>query len=137
MSLPIADTEALFEAVRPADLLPGVRTITVGTTVLLHTEIMSAHLLVHNGRLTGLFDFEPAMHGAPEYEFAAVGPFLSQGNGDFLRAMLTAYGCTTIDEQVQRRLLAYFLLHRYGTLTVAPTSATTLDELAEHWWHVS
>lgn len=80
-------------------------------------------------------------HGAPEYEFAAIGPFLSQGNGDFLKAMLTAYGYETVDEQVRRRLLAYFVLHRYGNLrlalNVAPTSATTLDELAEHWWHVS
>lgn len=92
---------------------------TGSTTALLHTEIMSGHPLVHNGRLTGLFDFEPATHGA----------------------MLTAYGYETIDEQVQRRLLAYFFLHRYGNLrlalNVAPTSATTLDELAEHWWHVS
>jgi hygromycin-B 7''-O-kinase len=111
------------------------------TTVLLHTEIMSAHLLVHNGQLSGLFDFEPAMHGAPEYEFAAVGPFLSCGDGDFLKAMLTAYGYTTVDEQARRRLLMYFLLHRYGNLrralNVTPTSATTLEELADHWWHVS
>jgi len=44
--------------------------------VLLHTGVMREHLLVTphpDGcwSLSGLFDFEPAMRGAREYEFAA------------------------------------------------------------------
>jgi hygromycin-B 7''-O-kinase len=110
-------------------------------TSLLHTEVMHQHLLVHNGRLSGLFDFEPAMHGAPEYEFAAAGPYLSQGDGDFLSRMLRAYGYPTFDDQLQRRLLAHFLLHRFSnlrvTLEIVPTTATTLDDLAERWWRLT
>ncbi|WP_052685170.1 phosphotransferase [Lentzea aerocolonigenes] len=32
--------------------------------VLLHTEVMSVHLLRQDGKLSGLFDFEPAMRGS-------------------------------------------------------------------------
>jgi hygromycin-B 7''-O-kinase len=45
--------------------------------MLLHTEVMSQHLLVAQTagrwRLSGLIDFEPAMRGDREYEFVAVG----------------------------------------------------------------
>src|SRR6266511_2819299 len=52
--------------------------------VLLHTEVMREHLLVtphpDGWSLSGLLDFEPAMRGAREYEFAAVGLFVSRGD---------------------------------------------------------
>jgi Phosphotransferase enzyme family len=52
--------------------------------VLLHTEVMREHLLVSphpdGWSLSGLLDFEPAMRGAREYEFAAVGLFVSRGD---------------------------------------------------------
>lgn len=49
-----------------------------GPPVLLHTEIMSEHLLVTQSpggswRLSGLLDFEPAMRGEREYEFVGAG----------------------------------------------------------------
>lgn len=107
------------------------------TKALLHTEISREHLRVHDGRLSGLFDFEPAMRGAPEYEFASFGPFLSRGDAGFLRRTLETYGYQDF-ENLQQRLLAYLLMHKYSNLdrflTKFPTNAQTLDELAEHWW---
>lgn len=114
--------------------------------VLLHTEVMREHLLVGAGpggewSLSGLFDFEPAMMGAREYEFASSGLFVSRGDGRFLRRLLTAYGYPDdrLDERLSRRLLAYTLLHRYSDLPwymeeLPVPSARTLDELAAHWW---
>ncbi|WP_367130517.1 phosphotransferase family protein [Saccharothrix sp. HUAS TT1] len=102
--------------------------------VLAHTEVMSAHLLIDGGRLTGLFDFEPAMRAAPEYEFVATGVFLTRGDRGANRALLGGYG-RAVDP---RRVLAYALLHVYSNLAwylrEAPTRARTLDELAEHWF---
>jgi hygromycin-B 7''-O-kinase len=62
--------------------------------VLLHTEVMRQHLLVEPGpwRLAGLIDFEPAMRGAREYEFASAGAFFSEGDTRLLRQVLTSYG---------------------------------------------
>jgi hygromycin-B 7''-O-kinase len=85
---------------------------------LLHTEVMREHLLVTSDAdgwsLSGLVDFEPAMRGAREYEFAAVGLFVSRGDAGFLRRLLTAYGYAPaqLDNALPRRLLAYALLHR-------------------------
>ncbi|ONI91212.1 aminoglycoside phosphotransferase [Saccharothrix sp. ALI-22-I] len=102
--------------------------------VLAHTEVMSAHLLIDGGRLTGLFDFEPAMHAAREYEFVATGVFLTRGDRKDNRALHNGYG-RTVDP---RKVLAYTLLHVYSNLPwylrELPTEARTLDELAEHWF---
>jgi hygromycin-B 7''-O-kinase len=107
------------------------------TTSLLHTEVSREHLLVDDGRLSGLFDFEPAMVGAPEYEFAAVGLLVSQGDAGFLRTTLETYGYQDF-ENLPQQALAYLLLHRFSNLKAfleaVPTQARTLDELARHWW---
>ncbi len=117
-----------------------------GAPVLLHTEIMRQHLLVtdvggQGWRLSGLFDFEPAMLGAREYEFAAVGLFVSQGDGPFLRRVLTAYGYPIgeLGHDLSRRLLAWALLHRYSNLAswlrrLPPPDEPTLDALADRWF---
>ena len=115
--------------------------------VLLHTEVMREHLLVAFDttgapQLSGLFDFEPAMIGAPEYELASVGLFVTGGDPALLRALLRAYGQRDdqIDRPLQRRLLAYALLHRYSNLRwylerdPPPPGVTTLDDLASRWW---
>ncbi len=115
--------------------------------VLLHTEVMREHLLATAGpegwSLSGLYDFEPAMMGAAEYEFAAVGLFVSRGDARFLRRTLTAYGlpCDRLDEGLGRRLLAYALLHRYSDLSwyleeLPAPPEPTLEALAAHWWRV-
>jgi len=113
---------------------------------LLHTEVMREHLLVEEGprgwRLSGLFDFEPAMTGEPEYEFVAVGLFVSCGEVELLRRALRAYGYAeaSLDADLERRLLAYALLHRYSHLPwylqrlPPPPGARTLEALASHWW---
>ena len=113
--------------------------------VLLHTEIMREHLLVApegtGWRLSGLFDFEPAMRGAREYEFASIGLFLSGGDGRALRCILRAYGYAeaALDSALQNRLLAQALLHRYSKLPwylqrLPLPGAQRLEQLAAHWW---
>ncbi len=109
--------------------------------VLLHTELMREHLMVDGGLPTGLFDFEPAMLGAPEYDFASFGLFVSCGDARFLRRALQAYGYAAheLDEALQCRLMAHALLHRYSNLRwylerLPVPGATTLEALASHWW---
>jgi hygromycin-B 7''-O-kinase len=117
-----------------------------GPLVLLHTEIMAQHLLVTQTaagawRLSGLFDFEPAMRGAREYEFAAVGIFVAHGEARVLRRMLTAYGYPSnqLGHALGRRLLAWAILHRYSNLAswmrrLPEPRFPTLDALAERWF---
>lgn len=109
--------------------------------VLLHTEIMREHLTFEGDRLAGLFDFEPAMIGAPDYDFASVGLFVSCGDARFLRRTLRAYGFAgaALDEALACRFMAYALLHRYSNLRwylerLPVPGATTLEQLAAHWW---
>ncbi len=87
--------------------------------VLLHTEVMRQHLLVEQQsdgwHVSGLIDFEPAMFGAREYEWAAVGIFLTCADPALLWALLDAYGAV-VDDQLPLRVMAYALLHRYSNL---------------------
>lgn len=113
--------------------------------VLLHTEIMREHLMLDADTsgpgLSGLFDFEPAMLGAAEYEFASVGLFVACGDARTLRRILLAYGYApqALDEALQCRFMAYALLHRYSNLRwylerLPAGDASTLEELACRWW---
>lgn len=114
--------------------------------VLLHTEVMREHLLVreHDGHwtLSGLVDFEPAMVGAREYELGSVGVFVTCGEPGLLGRLLRAYGLppAALDEALQRRAMAYALLHRYSNLAwylqrlPPPSTVTTLAALAARWW---
>jgi hygromycin-B 7''-O-kinase len=112
---------------------------------LLHTELMREHLLVVRDAerwcLSGLCDFEPAMLGAPEYDFASFGLFVACGDGRFLRRTLLAYGYRhdQLDAALQCRLMAYAMLHRYSNLSwylerLPARGATTFEELAVRWW---
>lgn len=113
---------------------------------LLHTEIMREHLLVErrgdSWQLSGLFDFEPSMRGAAEYEFASVGLFFSCGSADLLGHVLLAYGYgpDQLDGELARRFLAYALLHKYSDLgwylrrLPDGHGVATLDQLADYWW---
>lgn len=115
---------------------------------LLHTEVMREHLLVAPARpgggyaLSGLIDFEPAMVGDPDYEFASVGLFVSCGDATLLRRVLLAYGrdaASLDDDALACRLMAHALLHRYSKLPwylerLPVPGATTLEDLARAWW---
>ena len=116
--------------------------LTGGEPVLLHTELMRQHLLVGaDGELTGLFDFEPAMRGAAEYEFAGIGAFVAEGDARFLGRTLRAYGypAERLDAGLRRRSLAWLLLHYYGNfadhLNRLPAPAEpTLESVADRWF---
>ena len=123
--------------------IPGfLDAVELGTprTVPLHTEFMRDHVMVDaDGRLTGLFDFEPAMRGAAEYEFVAAGLFVSSGDPDLLHRLLGGYGLDEPDEDFSRRCLAYALLHVYSDFTwylslLPAPPEPTLDALAQAWW---
>ena len=116
--------------------------LAAGPPVLLHTEVTRAHLLVDDrGDLSGLIDFEPAMRGAPEYEFAALGAFVAEGDARFLGRVLRAYGYppAALDTALRRRLFAWLLLHYYGNLPAcldrlpAPPEPTP-ESLADTWF---
>ncbi|MFH8792905.1 phosphotransferase family protein [Streptomyces sp. NPDC017941] len=105
---------------------------------LLHTEFMRQHLLVDPAdghRLTGLFDFEPAMIGDPAYDFVGVGLFVTRGEPKLLTRFTAAYG--RVFEP--RLLLAYTLLHVYSNLPwylreLPAPREPRLDALAEAWF---
>jgi hygromycin-B 7''-O-kinase len=132
-----------------ADQIPGfLDTVALpsGTPVLLHTEIMREHLLVTDGqggtwRLSGLIDFEPAMRGEREDEFAAVGIFTAEGDARFLTRTLTAYGYhpDQLGPALRRRLLAWGILHRYSNLSwwmqrLPGPAEPTFGALADRWF---
>lgn len=114
------------------------------TDALLHTEIMREHLLVEGAaarwEITGLLDFEPAMIGDPAYDLASVGIFLCGAEPGLFPAFLAGYGphARDLTADLQRRVLAYALLHRYSNLRwyleTVPPRARTLEEVAEEWW---
>ncbi|MEU7579094.1 aminoglycoside 3'-phosphotransferase/choline kinase family protein [Streptomyces sp. NPDC041068] len=117
--------------------LPADGATDAGQHALLHTEFMRQHLIVapDGWRLTGLFDFEPAMIGDRAYDFVAVGLFVTRGEPGLLARFMKAYG-RTYDP---RQLLAYTLLHVYSNLPwylreLPAPPEPTLDALAETWF---
>lgn len=81
------------------------------------------------------------MRGAPEYELASVGVFVSCGDPRLLRALLCAYGYREgdLDEAFARRMLGYAIVHRYSNLRwylerLPPLMAPTLAALARCGW---
>lgn len=114
-------------------------------TALLHTEVMREHLRVQcidgSWRLTGLFDFEPARVGAPEYDFASIGLFVSAGDRSLFSAFLRGFGVSAHrGAALSQQVLAYAILHRYSRLpwyferVPPPPECKTLPELAEAWF---
>ncbi|MGW7274647.1 aminoglycoside phosphotransferase family protein [Streptomyces sp. NPDC054864] len=118
--------------------------------VLLHTEFMRQHLLVDTDgadgsvgsidgvsrpRLTGLFDFEPAMIGDRAYDFVGVGLFVTRAEPGLLGRFMRAYGHTF----EPRELLAHTLLHVYSNLPwylreLPAPPEPTLEALAQAWF---
>ncbi|MGW7083386.1 aminoglycoside phosphotransferase family protein [Streptomyces sp. NPDC054871] len=133
--------------------LDAVPLPTDAPRVLLHTEFMRQHLLVGSGgsidsggsgcsvgeagrlRLTGLFDFEPAMIGDRAYDFVGVGLFVTRAEPGLLGRFMRAYGRTF----EPRELLAHTLLHVYSNLPwylreLPAPPEPTLDALAQAWF---
>ncbi|MDY0810667.1 aminoglycoside phosphotransferase family protein [Kitasatospora purpeofusca] len=106
--------------------------------VLLHTEFMRQHLLLDpaTGRLSGLFDFEPAMIGDRAYDFVGVGVFVTRAEPGLMARFTAGYG-RSVDP---RAAMAWTLLHVYSNLprylreVPPPPGAATLESLAEHWF---
>ncbi len=120
-----------------ASLREGAR----GPDALLHTEIMREHLLVERDvrgrwRLSGLFDFEPAMIGDANYECASIGVFVTSGDRSLLKRFLASYG----HDLGSRSFMTHALLHRYSNLrwylerVPPPAEVRTLQALADFWW---
>lgn len=109
--------------------------------VLLHTEFMREHLTVDphdHWRLTGLFDFEPAMVGDPAYDFVSVALFLTRTDSALMKLFHEAYGQPPF---APRELMAYTLLHVYSDVswylrTLPAPPEQTFESLAETWFSV-
>ena len=108
---------------------------------------MRAHLLVQTSpeiRLSGLVDFEPAMVGAPDYELASVGVFVTEGDPELFRRVMARLDPDALSDpkRLARRCLAYTLLHRYANIPwfmerVPPEPGVdTLEGLAQRWFGV-
>ncbi len=104
---------------------------------LLHTEVMRQHFfLAPDGpRLTGMFDFEPAMIGDRAYDFVGVGLFVTGGDPHLMARLTQAYGHAFPPAD----LLAYTLLHVYSNLTwylreLRAPAKGSLPALAEAWF---
>ena len=97
--------------------------------------------MAERDRLGDEFDFEPAMVGEPDYEFASVGLFVACGDARLLRRTLKSYGHADADggAALACRFMAHALLHRYSNLRwylqrLPPQGETTLEPLAQRWW---
>ncbi|MFJ5775391.1 phosphotransferase family protein [Streptomyces sp. NPDC093094] len=105
---------------------------------LLHTEVMWQHFLADlsdEPRLTGFFDFEPAMIGHRAYDFVGVGLFVTRGDPALLARLGRAYG-HSFEPAV---LMAYTLLHVYSNLPwyireLGVPAEESLPALAQAWF---
>ncbi len=115
--------------------------------VLLHTELTDDVWLTSessNGvwELTGLFDFGDAFVGHREYDFAAIGLFVTRGEREMFREFLLRYGYSDneLTESLSARILCNLLLHRYCNLRSffaicpPPSSVRSLEQLASFWF---
>ncbi|MFE0257036.1 phosphotransferase family protein [Streptomyces sp. NPDC059010] len=119
------------------EFLASVRLPRTPGRSLLHTEVMREHFLVDpdGWRLTGLYDFEPAMIGDRAYDFVGVGVFVTRGDPRLLARLAKSYG--TVFEP--DHLLAYALLHVYSNLPwylreLGAPADGTLPSLARAWF---
>lgn len=122
------------------DFLANVE-LSGGRLSFLHTEVMSDHVFFEKGQFSGFIDFEPSTIGAPEYDFASVGLFVTGGESLVLRAFFSGYGNLELAQQkkFRRRIMAYTLLHRYSNLNwylQFMPKADRLEKLADLWWGV-
>ncbi len=118
--------------------------------VMLSADITAEHVFMTKirgkRRVSGLLDFGDAMPGHPDYELAAPVMDIVCGNAEMLTALLQSagYDLSRDKEKLQRRFMAYFLLHKFSNLSYAVKKnpeisgeALTLDEIAEKMWPLS
>lgn len=109
--------------------------------VLLHTELLGEHVLLRETPrgwdVDGLIDLADGRAGDAEYDFVAPVEFVFKGQRGCLRAFIEGYGypAESLGAATQRRLCAWGLLHRYGSVrrmldAVGPPAPETLDQLA-------
>jgi hygromycin-B 7''-O-kinase len=111
------------------------------TPVLLHADIHPWHLLASRTdagwRLSGVIDFDSAMLGRDDYEFASPGVLMFAGDAASIAACLSAYGfaASEVNAGLRRRLMVYAVLNRYWGLDVMQEAndrargCTTLEDL--------
>lgn len=114
--------------------------------VPVHTELMGEHVFVkqvgNHWDISGLIDFEPSMTAIPEYDFCAVGVFITRGDGELLRLFLSSYGYedSQLTAELSRRLMKLLLLHRYCYLEwfisflPEPERFTRIKQLEQCWF---
>jgi hygromycin-B 7''-O-kinase len=90
--------------------------------VFLHTELTSGNITVarkgDDWHLAGVFDLEPAMVGAPTYDWGALSIFIARGDASVLAAAVAGYGADidASDPAWRKAVLAQILLHRYSNI---------------------
>jgi hygromycin-B 7''-O-kinase len=111
------------------------------TPVLLHGDVHPWHLLASREntrwRLSGLLDFDAAMLGPSDYEFASPGVLMFGGDAVAIEACLSAYGLPAreVNAGLRRRLMVYAVLNRYWGLDTMleagdlARSCATLEDL--------
>lgn len=114
--------------------------------VMLHGDVHFGNLLLseQSGRwqISGIFDFADSMCGFSEYDFAAPGVLMVQGNRELQRVLFSAYGYpdAQIDQNLRARLMLLTILYecsdlRRYALRLKPEAADfTLDELERAIW---
>lgn len=85
---------------------------------LLHGDFTARQCLTDGQHLTGLIDFGDALLGHYEYDLAGAAAFMTHGQRDDLRALLTGYGFPTsaLTPALGQRLLGWLLLHHHGDI---------------------
>jgi hygromycin-B 7''-O-kinase len=108
--------------------------------VICHTELMREHLFARRTggryRLSGLLDFEPSMVAVAEYDFCAMGLFVTAGEPGLFKRFQREYGHTGAPDGIMRMLL----LHRYSNMKRFMAMASraghspSIEELTGFWF---
>ena len=112
--------------------------------VVVHGDLESDHILLNKAgsewRVTSLIDFGDAKIGVRDYEWMPLWLGLFDRDVEAMRAFLGSYDRSLLtDDEFPRRVMAWTLLHDFGTEAVAdllerthtPTPIETVDEFRE------
>ena len=103
--------EALERELR--EFLETLPPLVPAESVLLHADLTSDNILVHDGGLSGFIDFADAFVGPWTYELAATSCFVTPGDRRAQRALLAGRGAAATPELLGT-LRSWAVLHRYG-----------------------